>query len=149
MPLIDPGRRGAERALGAALGAAGALAAGYGAVWAGHAQSLPLVAAVALLVGTGLGALCWGLFQDGADTPSWWFVAVFGAVVGMVSGAFAGFPLGGVFGAGGGAIGALIAAVVWRLSASPRTALDLTMRGALAACVGSVAGLGAALWMAA
>ena len=135
--------------LGAAIGAAGALASGYGAVWSGHAQSVPLVAAVALLVGAALGALCWGLFQDDSSAPSWWFVVLFGGVVGMLSGAFAGFPLGGVFGAGGGAVGAPITVAVWRVSASPRTALDVTMRGALAAGVGSVVGLGTALWMAA
>ncbi|MGB0591290.1 MAG: hypothetical protein ACPGU1_16555 [Myxococcota bacterium] len=149
MPLTDPGRPGADRVLGTAIGAAGALASGYGAVWSGHSQSVLWVAAVAFMVGGGLGALTWGLFQDDSDSPSWWFVATFGGGVGMVSGAFAGFPLGGVFGAGGGAVGALAAAAVWRASASPRTALGVTMRGALAAVFGTAAGFGAALWMAA
>jgi hypothetical protein len=149
MPPIDPGRRGADRTLGTAIGAAGALASGYGAVWSGHAQSVPLVAAVALVVGASLGALTWGVFQEDPDRPSWWFVITFGGVVGMLSGAFAGFPLGAVFGAAGGAAGAPVVAAVWRASAAPRTGLGLVLRGMLAGGFGAAAGLGAALWMAA
>jgi hypothetical protein len=148
MPLVDPGRKRASRALGAAIGASGALAAGYGAVWSGHSQSLALVSTVALVTGAGLGALTWGLFEPDPGTPAWWFVALFGGAVGLLAGTFAGFPLGAVFGAGGGAVGGTMAGATWRLSAPPRTAWDVLPRGALAAASGGLAGLVLALWMA-
>lgn len=158
MPSTDPGRARANRALGAAIGASGAWSAGYGATWSGHAQSIVLVTAVALVAGAGLGALTWGLFDntrgdgegptDAPQSTAWWFTALFGSAVGMLAGAFAGFPLGSLFGAGGGAVGGLVADATWRVSAPPRTGLDVTARGALAALTGVAAGFGTALWMA-
>ncbi|MDP6946313.1 MAG: hypothetical protein QF464_19345 [Myxococcota bacterium] len=148
MPQVDPGRRRAHRALGAAIGAAGALAAGHGAVWSGHAQSLPVVAGFALLVGASLGALTWGLFEPDPRAPAWWFTALFGGAVGMLAGGFAGFPVGAVFGAGGGALGGTVAGAAWRLSAPPRTGWDVVPRGAVAGVAGAMGGLVVALWMA-
>ncbi len=148
MPPVDPGVCRAHRALGAAIGATGALAAGYGAVWSGHSQSLVVISVVAALMGSGLGGLTWGLFGEDAAAPTWWFTALFGGVVGMLAGGFAGFPLGAVFGAGGGFIGGPIAVGAWRLSAAPHTGLDVGMRGIVAACAGAAGGVGVALWMA-
>lgn len=158
MPATDPGRARANRALGAAIGASGACSAGYGATWSGHAQSLMLVTAIALVVGASLGALTWGLFEapesaehkpaGGASSSAWWFSALFGGAIGMLAGGFAGFPLGAVFGAGGGVVGGTAADAAWRLSAPPRTGLDVAARGSLAALAGVAVGLGTGLWMA-
>ena len=148
MPPVDPGQQRANRALGGALGVAGACAAGYGAVWSGHAQSMTLVTVAALVMGGGLGALTWGLFEHGAARPVGWFSALFAGVIGMLAGAFAGFPLGAVFGAGGGGAGGLVAIATWRLAAPPRTGWDAPLRGVVAGALGMVAGLGVAMWMA-
>ena len=148
MQPVDPGRRVAERCFGTAVGATGALAAGYGALWSGHVDGLLIVALVALLVGSTLGAITWGLFKESPEEASWWFVSLFGGVIGMLSGAFAGFPLGAIFGAGGGATGGPVAAMVWRASASPRSDLGMPPRAVLAGGVGALMGLCVALWMA-
>jgi len=148
MPLVDPGRQRASRALGAAIGASGAWAAGYGAVWSGHSESLVLVSVAALVTGVSLGALTWGLFEPDPGAPAWWFTALFGGAVGMLAGTLAGFPVGAVFGAAGGALGAAIAVATWRLAAPPRTGLDVLPRAVLAGVAGGAAGLASALWMA-
>ena len=148
MPPVDPGRRGADRLFGTALGASGALAAGYGASWSGHVQGMGWVALVALLAGASLGALSWGLFREEPKHASWWFVSLFGGVVGMLSGAFAGFPLGAIFGAGGGAVGAPVAAWVWRSSSGSGGSLSVKPRAFVSGTLGAVAGLGIAFWMA-
>jgi len=148
MPTVDPGQHRANRALGAALGAAGAAAAGYGAFWSGHASSVTLVTTMALAVGAGLGALTWGVFDAGREGHAWWFVALYGAAVGMLAGTFAGFPVGAVFGTAGGALGGVVTVAVWRVSAPPRTSWDVSARGLLAGLAGAAAGLLGALWMA-
>ena len=146
--MRDPGRAPAARAQGGAIGAAGALAAGYGAAWSGHADGVLLTAAVAAIVGALLGCLTWGLFEPEPARPTWWFTALFGGVVGMLAGAFAGFPVGAVFGASGGALGSVAVVAVWRAVGSPRTALGLQSRALISGGAGLMCGLLTALWMA-
>jgi hypothetical protein len=109
------------RRLGAALGALGGPAAGYGASWAGLGDTRAHVWALAILLGALLGAMSWRVFvADRAEVPRLaprfgiGFAALFAAVVGMLAGAFAAFPIGGLFGFVGGAAGAVPAVLAWR-----------------------------------
>ena len=148
MPPIDPGLSRAHRALGAAIGASGTLAACYGAHWSGHVESLGWITASALTLGALLGGITWGLFVTDSPRPQWWFSSLFGAAVGMLAGGLAAFPVGALFGAGGGAVGGPVALAGWLLLASPRAHFDVPLRALFAAILALMGGVGTALWMA-
>jgi len=139
-------------ALGAALGAVGGPAAGFGAAWGGHGDTRAFVWLVAVLVGAALGALAWPVFTTAPagrelppSRPGLGFAPLFAGVVGLLAGAFAAFPLGGVFGAGCGAAGGSVVLAAWRGLARVG-ALPLPARALGAMAVGMGAAVGLAAW---
>jgi hypothetical protein len=150
MTSLDSKLRAEQTHLGAALGAIGGTSAYQGAAWSGIGDPRPLVAAIAILVGAGLGALTWSVFmgdRDNATRPDLVFGAGFGASIGLLAGAFAAFPVGGVFGAVGGGVGAFCGLLYWRWSADRVVALNGLARPLATVLVGSTAGSLFAWWM--
>jgi len=119
----SPGGRDAalvrlERLEGAVLGAVGAPAAAWGAVWSGIGDTGPASWAFTLLVGALIGAATWPIFAASAGTPGRrgvGFSALFGGCAGLLGGTFGTFPMGAVMGSLGGAIGGAVVALAGRL----------------------------------